>query len=86
MLPMSTAEKPRSVGDIPSASSFEAFCSDMPFICSSARRGLLGIKGGFIPHLFPNLRVSNGLHCVITALYYQLDIARSQSVDTLNAG
>lgn len=32
--------------DKPSASNLEAFCSDMPLICSSALRGLLLVSGG----------------------------------------
>ena len=55
----------------------------MPFICSSALRGLPAVSGGVASCTRINVRVSDGFYGVETALDYQFDIARSQSIDTL---
>jgi hypothetical protein len=67
-----------------SASSFEAFCSDIPLICSSARRGLYIVSiAGFPSVACFDSRVCNRFDSVKTTFDDKLNISCSKTVHSL---
>lgn len=75
--------KPMGTSLDASASSFEAFCSEIPLICSSARRGLQLVSCGVTHLAHFDSRVSNGFDSVEATFNNEFNVARGQAVYTL---